>query len=119
MLDSLLRVMRQERFARILSRQALDGFDSVHRLLPELDGEALYERVLSERFGVDHATACQVIEGARSSFAQWPVARDLTFCDVVHYFVTDRCLSEQAAAEEHWLRGRIGQVVRSVIPQHL
>ena len=118
-LRSVLRDRRQEELARTMSREALDGLRLVQSFAPQLSGEPLYEQVLAARFGVDPRAAQQLIEGARTSFAQWPVQRDLTFCDVVHYYITCHCLQRQGADEEHWLRSRIGQVVRSVIPRTL
>ena len=118
-LRSVLRDRRQEELARTLSLEALDGLRLIQSFAPQLSGEPLYEQVLAARFGVDPRAARQLIEGARTSFTQWPVTRDLTFCDVVHYYVTCHCLRGQGPDGEQWLRSRIGQVVRSVIPRSL
>ena len=118
-LRSVLRVRRQEEMARTLSLEALDGLRLVQSFAPQLSGEPLYEQVLAARFGVDPRAAQQLVEGARTSFAQWPVRRELTFCDVIHYYITCQCLQRQDPGEERWLRSRIGQVVRSVIPRSL
>jgi len=74
---------------------------------------------MSSRFGVEDATARELVDGARESYADWPVARDVKFCDVVHFFVAERCLREQKPDETHWIHGRIGQVVRDIIPQNI
>jgi len=118
-LKSLFLVRRQEKLARTVCLEALDQFRRIHALAPELSGEPLYERVISTRFGVDHELAHQMVRRARESYADWPVSRDVRFRDVVHYFIADRCLKGQAPTEDHWIRGKIELVVRSVIPRNL
>ncbi len=105
--------------ARLLSQQALDALHDVRATAPDLAGDALYERVLSARFGLDGTGAHELVEGARESYAEWPVERELRFSDVVHYLVAVRCLDEQEPEETHWIDGRIGEVVRSIIPEHV
>jgi hypothetical protein len=110
---------REEEIARKLSLQALEGLEVVRAQAPALNGEPLYRRILSTRLGVDDATAHELVERARESYAEWPVARQVKFRDVVHCFIVDRCLTAQAPDAEHWIHGEIGQIVRSVIPQNL
>jgi len=105
--------------ARLLSLQALDGFRRIQALAPDLVGEPLYERVLSTHLGIDDARARLLIEGARESYAEWPIARALTFSDVVHHYVAETCLKDREPERTHWIHGRIGNVVRSLIPQDL
>ena len=102
-----------------MSQQALDALRDVRVAAPDLAGDALYERILSARFGLDGSDARELVEGARESYAEWPVERELKFSDVVHYLVTVRCLDEQEPEETHRIDGKIGQVVRSIIPEHV
>ena len=118
-LRSLLGERREEKLARSISLEALDWFRRVHAAFPDLAGEALYAQVMSTRFGLDEVAAQELVAGARESYADWPVERDVRFSDVVHYFVADRCLKEQRPAETQWIHGRIGEVVRDIIPQNL
>ena len=118
-LRSLLGERREEKLARTISVEALEGFQRIHAVLPDLTGEDLYAQVMSARFGIDEAVARNLLAGARQSYAEWPVERDLKFSDVVHYFVAERCLNELEPREAHWIHGRIGQVVRDIIPQRL
>ncbi len=113
------RERRQERLALALSRDALDEFHFIRTLSPQLSGERLYERILSGCFGVDDTVAHRLVEAARQSLAETSMARDLKFCDVVHYFIVDQCLKGRTPYDASWVRGRIGDVVRSVIPSHL
>jgi hypothetical protein len=113
------REKRQERLALALSRDALEEFHFVRSLSPRLSGEHLYERVLSGCFGVDGAVAHRLVEAAGQSIAETPAARDLSFSDVVHYFIVDQCLKGRTPFDANWTRGRIGDVVRSVIPSQL
>jgi len=116
---SLLGQRREEKLARSISLEALDGFRRIHAALPHLTGEVLYAEVMSARFGVDEATARQLVAGARESYADWPVERDVKFSDVVHYFVAERCLKELGPREAPWVHGRIGEVVRDIVPAKL
>ena len=118
-LKSLLGEKRQEQLARSLSLEALDGFERIRAGAPELAGEALYERVMSARFGVDGAAAHELVEGARRSYADWPIARDVTFSDVVHYFIVERCLRDRGLDEPQWIHGRVARVVKGIIPEDL
>ena len=119
-LRSLLGERREEKLARTISVEALEGFRRIHAVLPDLTGEELYAQVMSARFGIDEAVARKLLAGARESYADWPVERELKFSDVVHYFVAERCLQElESQQDAHWIHGRIGQVVRDIIPQRL
>ncbi len=113
------RERRQERLALALSRDALEEFHAIRALSPDLRGELLYERILSTCFGVDGAIAHHLVEAARQSVAESPPEHGLRFCDVVHYFIADQCLKRQPSNDAHWIREKIGDVVRSVIPQTL
>jgi hypothetical protein len=113
------RERRQERLALALSRDALDEFHFIQTLSPQLSGEPLYERILSGCFGVDGAVAHRLVETARQNLAETPMPRDLKFCDVVHHFIVDQCLKGRTPYDAGWIRGRIGDIVRSVIPVHL
>jgi hypothetical protein len=118
-LRGLVSSKREEEIARKLCLQALEGLEVVRAQAPALGGEPLYQRVLSTRLGLDDAIAHELVERARESYAQWPVARQVKFRDVVHYFIVDHCLKGQAPHVEHWIHGEIGQIVRSVIPRNL
>ena len=112
------RVKRQERLALALSRDALEEFHFRTRS-PNLSGEPLYEQILSGCFGVDATVAHHLVEAARRNVAEAPTPRELKFCDVVHHFIADQCLKRQTPNDESWVQGKIGDVVRSVIPSHL
>ena len=116
-LRSLLGGKREARIARQLSLQAVDALRELQATAPDLSGEALYEHILATRFGLDQTGAHALIEGARENYAEWPVERELRFSDVVRQLVADRCLDDQEPDETHWIDGRIGRTVRSIIPE--
>ena len=118
-IKGFIRSKKQERLARDLSFAALDGFDVAHAHAPQLNGEPLYELALSTKFGVDPTFAHEIVRHARESYTEWPVARNLTFSDVVHYYVVDFYLKTCKSRPIHWVEGDIGHVVRSVIPHHI
>ena len=113
------RERRQERLALALSRDALDEFHFIRTLAPQLSGGPLYERILTGCFGVDGAVAHRLVEEAQQNLAESATTRDLKFSDVVHYFIVDQCLKGRTPYDASWIGGRIGDIVRSVIPSHL
>lgn len=116
---SLLGERQEERLAESVSVEALQGLLRTREMQPGLSGEALYRQVMSEGFGLDEAAAQEIVAGARESYAEWPIERDLKFSDVVHYFVVRRCLREIEPQDAPWIHGRIDQIVRDLIPQAL
>ena len=54
-----------------------------------------------KRTGCDVTVANEILACARDSFAQWPVRRELTLCDVVHYLsMTEFLLAHE---DESWI----------------
>lgn len=115
-LRSLLGERREERLAHSVSVDALDGLLRMRTAQPGLAREDLYAQVMSDRFGLDEGAARRLVAGARESYAEWPVERDLRFFDVVHYFVAERCLLEIEPTSAPWIHSRIDQIVKDLIP---
>ncbi len=58
-----------------------------------------------------------VLDRAEESFAIWPVRRELTLCDVVHYLAVAEFL--EAHEDERWMHSNIKLVVASSVPSDL
>ena len=60
---------------------------------PGLSGEQLYELVVMRLTHCNGAQAKECLNHVEESFAQWPVVREVTFRDVVLYFVLRKSLT--------------------------
>lgn len=84
---------------------------------PELSEIERYAWVVMKRTGCDETLANQILACTRDSFAEWPVRRELTFCDVVHYLsMTEFLLAHE---DESWIHTNLALVVKSRIPKEL
>jgi hypothetical protein len=79
----------ERRYAKEASEQLLALYQRQRDEKPELNGRALYESVVAERLGTASHRAVELVRRAEDSFTTWPVERDLTFRDVVHYLIFD------------------------------
>lgn len=117
MIASQILAWREGRYAARTSRELLAVYRRIAAAHPDLGGRALYRRVVMERTGCDTAAADAVLENAEESFAAWPVRRELTLCDVVHYLTVAGFLA--AHDGEHWMHADVAHVVASRIPRDL
>ena len=117
LIGSWLLPWRERHHAVRTSRELLALYRAVCAEHPDLTGRDLYKMVVMARNGCDSAAANEVLDCAEESFATWPVSRDLTFCDVVHYL----SVSEFVATHEgdRWIHSDIEFVVASQIPHDL
>lgn len=84
---------------------------------PELSEIERYAWVVMKRTGCDETLANEILACTRDSFAEWPVKRVLTLCDVVHYLsMTEFLLAHE---DESWIHTNLALVVKSRIPKAL
>ena len=69
------------------SRELLALYKKTHSSNPELEGRALYQRIVMDRLTVDDRFAQLVLRRAEQSFCDWPSSRELRYRDVVLYIV--------------------------------
>jgi YHS domain-containing protein len=108
---------REGRHVSRTSRELLALYRSVSAVHPKLAGRELYKQVVMERNSCDSTAADAVLECAEESFSEWPVRRELTLCDVVHYLTITEFLALHDG--EHWLRSDTRLLVASRIPRNL
>jgi hypothetical protein len=113
----LLTATLERRQARRVCVEVLRLYHQVERELPQLTGSARYAEVVARRIESDLKVAQAVLERAAASFAEWPLARHLTFRDVVHYLAALECLNDNPQAVG--LRIQLPHIVAAHIPQHL
>jgi hypothetical protein len=83
---------RELQFAKNAGRQALDRYQRLRKLRPELTGRALFEAFVCERNAIGASAAQVILQRAEASFAAWPNDRGLIFRDVVQYLVISEYL---------------------------
>ena len=107
----------ERRHAEHASDELLALYRTVSADHPELSGRELYKRMVMARNGCDATAANNVLDCAEESFAAWPVSRELTLCDVVHYLSVAEFIETHGG--EPWMHSNIKFVVTSRIPHNL
>lgn len=119
LIESWFRSRRERQHAVRTSNELLSLYHTVSAEHPELSDREHYKLVVMARNGCNSTAANLVLDCAEESFAQWPVMRELTLCDVVHYL----SVSEYFAAHtgEPWMSSdaNINLIVKSNIPHRL
>ena len=108
----------ERRYAKAASEQLLELFWRVQGEHTGLSGRALYEAVIARRLGSNpDISAAEIVNRAEASFTEWPVERELTFRDVVHYQIFDEYTRK--AEVRQGTRTNIGEAVARIIPEEL
>jgi hypothetical protein len=114
---SRLRAWRERRHARRTSRELLALYRDISAEHQDLSDHEIYKLVVMARSKCDSNAADAVLDRAEESFAIWPVRRELTLCDVVHYLAVAEFL--EAYKDERWMHSNIKLVVASSVPSEL
>lgn len=117
MISSRINAWRERRHAELASREMLILYRGIIAEHPDQDDLQSYRSVIMSRTGCDPQAAQLILESASESFAQWPVRRELTFCDVVHYLTISEFLAGHMG--KHWMHSDIKHIVESCIPGEL
>lgn len=105
---------QERRHAERTSKELLALFRRVQLEHPMLSPVEQYRKLIAMRCDCDDAQAQLVLEGAIESFAEWPVRRKVTLCDVVHYLSISEFLASHKG--EHWMHSDIQHLVSARIP---
>ncbi len=116
-LFALVLAWRERRFAAARCREMLKLHWVVSSVSPQLAGRNLYREVLTARGGSTPLAVEEVLRNAEQSFAIWPVARALTFRDVVHYLAVSEFVSSFDGTP--WVHVNMKRVVESMVPNSL
>jgi hypothetical protein len=117
LIASWLLTWNEGRYTTQTSRELLAIYRSIFSAHPKLANRELYKRVVIAHKGCDETVAKRILESAEESFAAWPVRRELTFCDVVHYLAMTEFLTLHDG--EHWIYSDLRYKVSSRIPHEL
>ncbi|OIQ94133.1 YHS domain protein [mine drainage metagenome] len=117
LIASWLLARTERRHAERAGDELLALYRTVSANHPELSGRELYRSMVMARTGCDATDANRVLDCAEESFAAWPVSRELTLCDVVHYLSVAEFIETHGGAP--WMHSNIKFVVTSRIPHNL
>lgn len=119
LVESWSRTRRERQHAVRTSNELISLYRTISAVHPGLPDREHFKLLVMARNVCDSTVANLVLERAEESFAQWPVTRELTLCDVVHYLT----VSEYFAAHEGepWMSSdaNINLIVQSNIPHGL
>jgi hypothetical protein len=107
----------ERRYVRRESRKALAMYRDVHTKHSAVTGRALYEKIVARLTGASAEAARALVRAAEQSFAEWPIERELTFRDVVHYLCFERF--SQSHGNRNWTRTSLRKIVDAEIPNNL
>ena len=107
----------ERKYATRASAELLDLYWQQRRSQPDLNGHALYEKVVAQRLGSESGRAGEIVKRAQESIADWPVERDLRFRDVVHYLIFDEYMRSGKAREG--TKTNMGAAVAKIIPEEI
>jgi hypothetical protein len=106
---------RERRYTARASDEILALYRTASSNHAELSEIERYRCVVMKRTGCDVKVATEMLACARDSFAQWPVRRELTLCDVVHYLsMTEFLLAHE---DESWIHTNLALIIKSRIPK--
>ena len=114
---SFLLAWRERRFAAARCRTLLRLYRAALGTNPQASAQQLYRLVVATHLGGNAGAADAVLRHAEASYAIWPVSRNLSFRDVVHYLaVTEFVATHQGS---HWVCEDTKGIVEALIPAEL
>ncbi len=116
-ISSWLLGQRERRYAAQMSREMLALYHSLSADHPDAPEREILKLAVMAHAGCDSAEAEWILQAAEESFADWPVRRELTLCDVVHYLSATEFLDFNDS--DHWLHTEVQEVIASRIPPEL
>lgn len=108
---------REQSLARTCCEQMLEILKAISLREPNLHGEGLYARTISERLACDMSRSREIVRMADQSFAQWPEERDVRFRDVVNYLIVHEILGKDP--KTMGTQSDIDRICRDLIPTTL
>ena len=107
---------RESRYVTEITRELLKLHWIVCTTHPKLPRREIYRRVVMARTGCGVEEANGVLRRAEQSFARWPIERELTFADVVHYMAVSEYLESH---DRIATRIDMGRLIADRIPMDL
>ena len=108
---------RERRFAAEYCRLLMSVHQKVAASHADLAGLELYRLVVAAHIGCDPSLTDALLHRAQESYAMWPVPRELTFRDVVHYLAVSGYWALHDG--QRWICSDVRRVVEASIPRHL
>jgi hypothetical protein len=112
------RQARQEsRLVNSINRELLDLYGRISAQHPQLGDRERFNKLVMNRNGCDEASAYAILRSAEDSYAAWPLERELTLCDVIHYLAVREFFAQQG--DELGMRGNVTASVKAIVPDKL
>lgn len=108
---------RERRLINGINRELLEMYRNIAAAYPQASARVRFSKLVMARNGCDESAAYEILRGAEESYAAWPLERELTLCDVIHYLTLREFYAVQG--EEFWMGGTIGASVRDIVPSRL
>lgn len=108
---------REGRRATRICQELLMQYREVLADHPELHGRDHYMQLIMIRMKCNPSMANEMLNNVAESFASWPVPRELTLCDVVHYLTV--CELVGSSEGDHRVHSSIHHLVESGISKSL
>lgn len=117
MIASWRQTRQENRFVIGVSRELLTLYSKISAKHPECSERERFKLLVMARNHCDEMAAYDVLKFAEGSYAAWPVKRELTLCDVIHYLGVREFSG--TSDTEHWMHSNYGTRIKSIIPNVL
>jgi hypothetical protein len=107
----------ESRFVNGINRELLELHHKISAGHPQLSDRERFNKLVMMRNGCDEIAAYEVIRNAEDSYAAWPLERELTLCDVIHYLAVREFHAKQA--DEYSMGVNIAARVKAIVPSKL
>lgn len=108
---------RETRLINAINREMLNSFRNISAAHPALADREVFNKLVMQRNCCDECAAYEIMRVAEESYAVWPLERELTLCDVIHYLAVREFHARQG--DEFGMGRHIANSVKAVVPSKL
>jgi hypothetical protein len=116
-LKEWLRARQERRIVNEINHELLELYGRITTEHPQLSNRERFNKLVMMRNHCDEDEAYAVLHRAEDNYAAWPIERELTLCDVIHYLSVREYLAEQK--DELWVRENISANLKRMVPHKL
>jgi YHS domain-containing protein len=116
-ISSWMQARQERRHVVVTCKELLALYSKVSADHPKLGKRQLTKMLVMARNNCNEKDAYEVLKFAEESYAAWPVERELTLCDVIHYLTVTEFTSNYGVEYSGHINFR--PEIRSLIPSDL
>jgi len=115
----------ESRLVNGINRALLELHRKISAEDPQLSERERFNKLVMMRNGCDEIAAYEVLRNAEDSYAAWPLERELTLCDVIHYLTVREFHAKQGdeysmgVNDEYLIGVNIAARVKALVPSKL